>query len=128
MLQTKNILFAKVLRKNQTDAELKIWQAVRAGRLLGFKFRRQVPIDNFIVDFVCFEKRLVIEVDGGQHLSSQHDLDRDAKLNVFGFQVLRFWNNEVMQNFEGVLAVIVRHLQDIPLSPTLSHTGRGGNV
>ncbi|NOT66632.1 MAG: endonuclease domain-containing protein [Methylotenera sp.] len=107
----KNIEFAKALRTNQTDAELKVWQAVRASRLLNFKFRRQVLIGNFIVDFVCFEKKLIIEIDGGQHLESEKDLTRDAKLNAQGYQVLRFWNNEVMQNFEGVLSVIVQKLQ-----------------
>ncbi|MEQ1487384.1 MAG: endonuclease domain-containing protein [Methylotenera sp.] len=107
----KNIEFSKALRTNQTDAELKVWQAVRASRLLNFKFRRQVLIGNFIVDFVCFEKKLIIEIDGGQHLESEKDLTRDAKLNAQGYQVLRFWNNEVMQNFEGVLSVIVQKLQ-----------------
>lgn len=127
VLQNKNIKFAKLLRINQTDAELRVWQALRASRLLGFKFRRQVPIADFIVDFVCFEQRLIIEIDGGQHFDSKSDLDRDAKLISLGFQVLRFWNNEVMQNFDGVLAVIVTKLQKKSLSPTLSHMGRGGN-
>lgn len=125
MLPHKNIKFAKLLRTNQTDAELRIWQAVRASRLLGFKFRRQVPIDDFIVDFVCFEQKLIIEIDGGQHLNSQYDVERDIKLKTFGFKVLRFWNNEVMRNFDGVLTLIVANLQD-PLSPTLSRLGERG--
>ncbi len=66
----KNIKFAKMLRANQTDAELKLWQVLRASRLMGYKFRRQVPIDDFIVDFVCFEQKLIIEIDGGQHFNS----------------------------------------------------------
>lgn len=118
-----NLQLAKELRTNQTDAEIKIWHALRASRLLGFKFRRQVPIANFIVDFVCFEKKLVIEIDGGQHLNSKNDLERDTKLKAFGFQVLRFWNNEVMQNFDGVLLVIEQYLQKQPLTPTLSRAG-----
>lgn len=125
-MQHKNIKFAKILRANQTDAELKIWQTVRASRLLGFKFRRQVPIDDFIVDFVCFEQKLIIEIDGGQHMNNQSDIERDAKLKNVGFNVLRFWNNEVMQNFDGVLAAIVDNLQKNALTPTLYHLGERG--
>lgn len=116
-----------MLRTNQTDAELKIWQAVRASRLMNCKFRRQVPIDDFIVDFICFEQKLIIEIDGGQHLNSKRDLGRDAKLISLGFEVLRFWNNEVMQNFDGVLAVIVTNLQKTPSPQPSPAWGRGGN-
>lgn len=110
-MSQKNIQLAKALRTNQTDAELKMWQALRAGRLLNYKFRRQVPMGDYIVDFVYFEQRLIIEVDGGQHLESQTDLARDVKLNSLGFRVLRFWNNQVFDNLEGVLAMILHHLQ-----------------
>ena len=110
-LSHKNISFAKALRTNQTDAEHIVWQVLRAGRLMKYKFRRQVPIADFIVDFVCFEQKLIIELDGGQHMESAKDLARDASLRVLGFRVLRFWNNEVMQNFDGILAVILQHLQ-----------------
>jgi len=72
----------------------------------GLKFRRQQPIDNYIVDFVCFEKRLVIEVDGGQHATQEKDALRDQYLQQQGFNVLRFWNNEVLQNINGVIEVI----------------------
>ena len=89
----KNIHFAKALRANQTDAELKIWQALRAGCLMGFKFKRQVPIGDFIVDFVCFEQKLIVELDGGQHMDSEKDVMRDARLNAMGFRVLKFFNN-----------------------------------
>jgi very-short-patch-repair endonuclease len=75
-LQHKNIIFAKALRTNQTDAELKIWQILRAGRLMGYKFKRQVPITDFIVDFVCFEQKLVVEIDGGQHAQNSEDVLR----------------------------------------------------
>lgn len=91
------------------------------------KFRRQVPIDDFIVDFICFEQKLIIEIDGGQHLNSKRDLGRDAKLISLGFEVLRFWNNEVMQNFDGVLAVIVTNLQKTPSPQPSPAWGRGGN-
>ena len=110
-LRHKNINFAKALRTNQTDAELKIWQAIRAGRLMHYKFKRQVPIAEFIVDFVCFEQKLIIEIDGGQHAENSEDLLRDAKLIKMGFRVLRFWNNDVIQNLEGVLMTILEHLQ-----------------
>lgn len=109
-MQHNNLQFAKALRTNQTDAELKIWQALRAGRLMQFKFKRQVPIENFIVDFVCFERRLILEIDGGQHMTCEKDMVRDGTLNIMGFKVLRFWNNDVLQNFDGVLAVILQNL------------------
>ena len=110
-MQHKNLQFAKILRTNQTDAELKMWQALRAGRLMQFKFKRQVPIEKFIVDFVCFERRLILEIDGGQHVANEKDITRDASLDKMGFRVLRFWNNDVMQNFEGVLAIVLQNLQ-----------------
>ncbi len=74
----------------------------------GLKFRRQQPIGSYIVDFVCFSKMLVIEVDGGQHAENEKDKQRDAWLRGEGFKVLRFWNNEVLQNIEGVLETILR--------------------
>jgi len=110
-LQNKNINLAKILRTNQTYEERKVWQALRASRLMSFKFRRQVPIDDFIVDFVCFEQKLIIEIDGGQHLDNKKDLVRDAKLKAHGYQVLRFWNNQITKNFDGVMAVILHQLQ-----------------
>ena len=97
---------AKVLRANQTDAELRLWYHLRAHRFLNLKFKRQKPIGHYIVDFVCIEMRLVIEVDGGQHADSAADVRRDAWLRERGFTVLRFWNNEVMQELDGVLEKI----------------------
>jgi very-short-patch-repair endonuclease len=97
----------KVLRKRPTDAEKLLWKQLRLKQIEGFKFRRQQPIDNYIVDFVCFEKRIVIEVDGGQHaIQSEDDIVRDTYLRQQGFKVLRFWNNEVLQNINGILEVI----------------------
>lgn len=93
----KNIKFAKMLRTNQNNEEQKVWQALRASGLMNFKFRRQVPIDDFIVDFVCFEQKLIIEIDGGQHLDNKKDLIRDAKLKALGYRMLRFWNNEIIK-------------------------------
>ncbi len=101
--------YAKALRKNATDAEKILWQKLRARQVAGIKFRRQQPIENYIVDFVSFEKRIVIELDGGQHATAKEkDHNRDRLLAESGFRVLRFWNNEVFENLEGVLEVIRR--------------------
>jgi very-short-patch-repair endonuclease len=100
------ITAARALRTSSTDVENLLWTQLRRKQFAGLKFRRQQPIDNYIVDFVCFEKRGVIEVDGGQHASER---DKDAKRDEYlirnGFKVLRFWNNEVLQNMDGVLEV-----------------------
>jgi very-short-patch-repair endonuclease len=98
---------AKALRRNPTEAERKLWQRLRARQMEGVKFRRQQPIEDYIVDFVCLKKRLIIEVDGGQHaIERQRDMARDTCLNRNGFKVLRFWNHDVMKNLEGVLETI----------------------
>jgi very-short-patch-repair endonuclease len=99
--------FAKFLRQNMTEAERLLWQHLRAHRLNDQKFRRQHPIGPYIVDFVHFGARLIIEADGGQHNSSVSDATRDAWLKRQGFTVLRFWNNEILQNTEAVLEVIL---------------------
>jgi very-short-patch-repair endonuclease len=93
-----------------TDAERKLWFALRDRRFARFKFRRQVPVGPFIVDFVCFEARLVIEVDGGQHAQSIRDKRRDRWFAANRFSVLRFWNNDVLSNLEGVSTVIAEAL------------------
>jgi very-short-patch-repair endonuclease len=98
---------ARALRNRPTDAEQILWKHLRLKQIEGFKFRRQQPIDNYVVDFVCLEKRIVIEVDGGQHAThNEEDIVRDTYLRQHGFDVLRFWNNEVIQNINGVLEVI----------------------
>ena len=98
---------AKTLRRNSTDAEAFLWKRLRARQVEGIKFRRQQPIENFIVDFVSFEKRMIIELDGGQHARDrQKDILRDRFLSENGYRVLRFWNNEVLENIDGVLEVI----------------------
>lgn len=96
---------ARALRANMTDAERAIWQHLRAEQM-GVKFRRQAPIGRYIVDFVCFSHRLIIEIDGSQHADSASDTVRDAFLVAEGFKVLRFWNNEVLQQLDGVLEVV----------------------
>ncbi len=110
---------AKELRKRSTDAEKLLWKYLRSKQLEGLKFRRQQPIDNYIVDFICFERRIIIEVDGGQHsVEKNKDRERDNYLNKQGFVVLRFWNNEVLTNIGGVFEVIRRNcLNHPPLTP-----------
>ena len=124
------ITLGKALRKRPTDAEQLLWMHLRMKQMEGLKFRRQQPIDNYIVDFVCFESRIIIEVDGGQHVSENHkDKERDSYFQQFGFKVIRFWNNEVLQNTNGVLEII----RDIclshpPLNPLPSREGKISGV
>jgi very-short-patch-repair endonuclease len=100
--------FAKRLRRNQTDAERALWFRLRDRRLAGWKFKRQVPIDRYIVDFLCADGKLIVEIDGGQHdQNSERDRDRTAALEAMGYLVLRFWNNDVIHNTEGVLETIL---------------------
>ena len=107
----KTIRIARRLRVNQTDAETVLWNRIRNRQIDGYKFARQVPIGAYICDFVCREKRIVIEVDGGQHAESATDAVRDRYLIAEGYRVLRFWNNDVLGNLEGVLATIQSELR-----------------
>ncbi|KRR03639.1 DNA methyltransferase [Bradyrhizobium jicamae] len=91
------------MRHEPTDAELAMWRLLRDRRLARFKFRRQVPFRNFILDFVCFEKRLIIEIDGSQHASSTRDEAREAVLIAEGFRMARYWNNDVLQRRSAIL-------------------------
>ncbi|MFT4060003.1 MAG: endonuclease domain-containing protein [Legionella sp.] len=101
---------ARNLRKNSTDAERHLWYYLRANRL-GFKFKRQVPIGEYIVDFVCLENRLIIELDGGQHMDNQiYDTNRTDWLKTHGFNVLRFWNHDIFQQTPLVLDAIMTAL------------------
>ena len=93
---------ARQLRKNSTRAERKLWRYLRSRSLAGYKFVRQEPIGPYVVDFVCRERRLVIEVDGGQHADNARDVVRERWLVAHRYRVLRFWNNEVVENIEGV--------------------------
>ena len=106
---------AKDMRSHQTHAEHRLWQILRAHRLAGYKFRRQVPIDFYIADFVCFAARLIIELDGGQHAESKNDATRDEFLRSQGFRVLRIWNNDLFTNEEGVGELILSALRLAPL-------------
>lgn len=118
---------AKSLRREMTDAERKLWMALRGHRFQGLSFRRQAPIGPFIADFVCHRRRLIIEIDGGQHATRPaHDLRRDTWLASKGYRVLRFWNSDVLRNIEGVLETIVNAIAgDIPPSLTLPLKGGG---
>jgi len=116
---------ARSLRKNQTDAERKLWRRLRARELCGFKFRRQYPIAPYIVDFICVEKRLIVEIDGGQHATmTEIDNTRAEFLNARGYRVLRFWNNEVLQQLDAVLAKILDSLTHPHPNP-LPQAGEG---
>ncbi|MFD1557641.1 endonuclease domain-containing protein [Paraburkholderia silviterrae] len=126
--------FARILRKNMTDAEQLLWRHLRAHRLCGQKFRRQQPVGPYIVDFVHFGARLVIEADGGQHNGNPDDAARDAWLRNRGFTVLRFWNDEILLNVEVVLEVILGELAKgaasfplFPLSPCPSPSRERGD-
>ena len=104
---SKHTKHAKSLSKRPTNVEAILWNRLRARQIEGVKFRRQQPIENFIVDFISFEKRIVVELDGGQHAENRDkDIQRDRFFAENGFEVLRFWNNDVLENLEGVLEVI----------------------
>ena len=121
----KPITIARNLRKRLTDTESFLWLQLRARQVEGCKFRRQTPIGKYIVDFVCHEKRVIIEVDGGQHSeNAQQDKIRDKWLGKQGYIILRFWNNEVLTNMEGVLEVIRDNCKSHPpLNPLPSREG-----
>ena len=109
---------AKALRKEMSEAEAKLWQHLRAGRLNGYKFRRQQPMGSYIVDFMCLTPKLIVEADGGQHTEqAAYDHARTAYLNSLGFTVLRFWNHEILQQTDDVLAEILRVLQELEKQP-----------
>jgi len=108
---------ARRLRKAPTDAEAALWCRLRSRRLNGYKFVRQEPIGTHTVDFICRESRLVIEVDGGQHADNPRDAARDKWFADHNYRVLRFWNNDVLGNLEGVLEIIATALAEAPPHP-----------
>jgi very-short-patch-repair endonuclease len=108
----------RTLRKNPTDAERALWRELRDKQINNFKFRRQHIHENFILDFVCIEAKLVIEVDGGQHVDNQQqDQNRTAQLQQAGFTVLRFWNHQVLNEMESVKQAILLALKSDPSPP-----------
>jgi very-short-patch-repair endonuclease len=112
------------LRKNMTDAEQALWARLRRRQVLDCKFRRQHPLGSYIVDFVCLERKLIVELDGGQHLEQAgYDQQRSQWLEQRGYRVIRFWDNQVLTQPESVLQAIFNAL-DVP--PTLARPLRGG--
>ncbi len=111
-MTVESIPKARYLRKQSTEAEKTLWRQLRNRQLAGYKFRRQAPIGKYIVDFLCYEQILVIEIDGGQHQSRvEADSERTNWLETQGFRVIRFWNNQVLAEAEAVLEEILRELQ-----------------
>ena len=107
-----NLKRARDLRKKMTDTERFVWGRLRSRRFAGYKFRRQMPLGPYIVDFVCLETRLVLELDGGQHVQQmEHDTKRTLWLESQGFEVLRFWDHEVLQEWETVEEAIWQRLE-----------------
>jgi very-short-patch-repair endonuclease len=105
---------AKTLRTYMTDAERRLWFRLRAHRFEGIKFKRQVPIGRYVVDFACLSRKLVLEIDGGQHAENQADRIRDRRLQEEGFKVLRFWNNDVLKRTDTVLELVMAALDSSP--------------
>ena len=101
---------ARRLRNAPTEAELRLWLHLRASRLEGAKFTRQFPVGDFIADFACRSLRLAIEIDGGQHSESSSDATRTRIIEAHGYRVIRFWNNEVLGNIDGVLTAILEEI------------------
>ena len=126
-MKKKFINFARKLRKRSTNTESYLWKYLRNKQIEGCKFRRQQVIGRYIVDFVSFEKKVVIEVDGGQHaIYKIRDLERDEELKRQGYKVLRFWDNDVLSNIEGVLEVIREQLLSPSSCPSPTR-GEGNN-
>ncbi len=123
-VRRSRISFARKLRTEPTEAERKLWYALRKQQINGYRFRRQHPIGPYFVDFICLEVRLVIELDGGQHAISTTDKVRDRWLRAEGYEVLRFWNDQVLAETEGVVERILTTLCE--RTPTLTLPPQGG--
>ena len=124
-LTPEYLAFVRQLRRDQTDAEKLLWYSLRNRQLFGLKFRRQYPVGPYVLDFYCYQYKLCVELDGGQHYESpgiQHDEQRQAFLTLHGIHTLRFSNHDVLQNLEGVLLQIAEAVK--PLTPTLSRGER----
>jgi very-short-patch-repair endonuclease len=117
-MKRANIALARRLRHRMTDAERLLWRHLRSRHFQQWKFRRQHPLSNYIVDFVCLSASLVIELDGGQHLEdAENDEKRTAVLKALGFRVIRFWNDEVLVRTDVVLGEILATLKQVPPHP-----------
>ena len=114
-MQTQHKYIARILRKNSTAAERWLWDQLRNRNLAGWKFRRQHRIGPYVADFVCIEKNLVVEVDGGQHATNvEEDKNRSDYFGKKGFRILRFWNDQVLREREAILELIFSHLNEAP--------------
>jgi very-short-patch-repair endonuclease len=121
MKHSGNVDFARALRRNQTEVENMLWFKLRELQFDGIKFRRQHPLGNYIVDFVCIQHKLIIEVDGGQHNESKalaYDEERSAWLEKQGYRVLRFWDNDVSQNIDCVISQVFAMLANVHPHPS----------
>lgn len=108
-LLKENLEKAKELRKNMTPQERKLWNILRNHQFYGYEIRRQYPIDKYIVDFICRNKKIIIEIDGGQHnekYTLEYDKKRSADLGKLGYKVIRFWNNDIDKNLDGVYKIL----------------------
>jgi len=124
--KTSLLPLAKRMRREPTDAERKLWSVLRGKRLQGWKFKRQQQLDHYIADFVCFSARLIVEADGSQHAENLADAARTSYLEAQGFRVLRFWNNDILTNPDGVAAAILAALET-PLPNSSPARGEGLN-
>ena len=115
--RTKTLKRARELRTLPTDAKIRLWKYLRRRQLNGFFFRKQCPIGPYIADFACLEARLIIELDGGQHADSATDASRDAWFTAHGFCTLRFWNNDILANTDGVIIMITEALGQLETTP-----------
>jgi len=115
---------AKQLRSNMTDAERRLWYRLRGHRFGGLKFKRQAPIGPYIVDFICFDHKLIIELDGGQHSENPKDRARDVWLGNEGYQVMRFWNSDVLQRTKSVLEMIAQVVFPGEVTPLPARSAR----
>ena len=117
---------ARALRNNSTDAERHLWRCLRGRQLAGCRFRRQMPVAGYVADFACLEAKLIVELDGGQHLEQRgYDERRDNSLNAAGFRVLRFWDNDVLLETESVLEAILTALVPSPHPGLPPQAGEG---
>ena len=123
------LTFARQLRSAQTDAEALLWSRLRAKRLFGLKFRRQQPVGPYVVDFFCAEKKLIVELDGGQHQEqAEYDASRDVWLRAEGYTVLRYWNNEFLRHLDSVLEDISRYAGMLDAPPPQPLPPQGGGT
>ena len=109
-----------------TDVERTMWFALRNRRLGGFKFKRQWTIGSYVVDFCCIERCLIVEIDGGQH-SPEADAERSRALEYAGYRIVRFWNNDVQDNLDGVLTSLLANLEHVPHPSPLPQAGEGAS-